>query len=392
MVSKGRIAVISAITIFSLINPYFEAVNSLFKNSENRSIVSEAFAKPRKSEKSFRVKVKNRIYTLEESGSDNFTVSDSLGNIVLDGDTAQKAIFSQLVYDGYITKLSDLPWKPIYSLYFKLGERIQSKKGTLGDLIFQNYKLMEAGVKGAKLGPHGTLLAILGELGKERIINLGKKIIKHPEVVYAEIAEKFYKEGREAWNENISIERKVRQNGFLSYEDADRFLYNWFLAETLMPASNNLTNDVVDVKRKNKSIGKNNTAKHFLGYLNTASFLSKNKKDLLATMKMSVNNSLNPFSGAYKRFSNSVREGLEGYIKKKIEFDERAVGSIGQIKFAKRENKLRKHRILDNESKVTFHMKRGQEDIYLANISKREVIQLTNDRFRDRDPALSYSR
>jgi len=42
-------------------------------------------------------------------------------------------------------------------------------------------------------------------------------------------------------------------------------------------------------------------------------------------------------------------------------------------------------------SKVVFDLKkRGSKDIYLANIATREVIQLTDDKFNNRDGALSY--
>ena len=334
MPSKGRgiratIRATALAILFTAINPGFTQVESLFKRKENNwqiTLVNEAVAAERRLEDTINFEVSGKIYSVQEDNAGKYSVFDASGNFVKDEDIAQKAIFSRLVYDEHIVKLAELPWKPLYKAYFKAGELMQHAKNALGLIFFENYNIVSAAVEGSKGGLKKALLESLKELSKEAIIQTGKKIIGHPEAVARELAIESYKRGYDAWKENLSIVRALKEGKTLNYDNIDRFLYNSFLANTLMPASNALTTDIVS-KKYNTNIDA--TVANAILALLGRNLDSLPKENIIDELSKALNQSLGQYT-PFKRFVKSVEGGLIAYIKKKIELDERALSLIGE--------------------------------------------------------------
>ena len=319
----------TALALFFNSLPGFIEIETLLKRRENNrqiSLVNEANAAEKRLEDTINFEVSGKIYSVQEDNAGKYSVFDAFGNFVKDEDIAQKAIFSSLVYEKYITKES-LDAELLYKIAFKSGELMQYAKNTLGLIFFENYNIVSAAVEGGKAGgPKGALFAGLRELSKEAIIEIGKQVVGHPESISRDIAIEAYKVGYNNWKENVSIARNVRKSGALKYEDADRFLYQWFHASLLMAAANRLTDDIGNLKY-DTSIDATvaNTILALLGR-NAGSL---GKEHIISEVSKVLNESIWQYP-PLKGFIENSRKIIEAYIKKKVELDERALSLIGE--------------------------------------------------------------
>jgi len=326
-ISRKAITTTALSALLTILSPSSDTINDLLKNrsvNAQHIITGNANAATRQS-KLDKIVVDNRIYSLKEDNG-KFLVFDRHGRFIETEEIAQKAIFSKLVYENEIKSIEELPWKPLYEAYFKAGDLIQHTKDFFSFIIFESYNLSKSFVEGAKIaGPKGALLSTLVELSKAEIIDLGKKLIKHPEKTSKRLAIDYYKKGRKAWEENLSLVERLESGGLLSYGNADRFLYNNFIANTFMPASNQLTNDIV--KEKYSSTDTNTSQAVF--DLLARMLPSLEKKEIVTEVFRAVNQDLSSYE-PYKRFVKTVSSGLESYIRRKIELDQKALSLISQ--------------------------------------------------------------
>ncbi len=384
-VARVGTAAVTALSLFFTGMHGFIEIENLFKKRENKAqvtFINEVVAAERRLEQTVDVEINGKSYSIEKDNVGKFLVSDSSGQPVQDEDIAQKAIFSQLVYDGYMKK-GRLSEGFLYKTAFKTGELMQYAKNTFGLIFFGHYKLLAAGVKGGKVGgPKGALLGSLGELTKEAIIGIGKKVVNHPEGISRGIAIEAYKEGYNNWKNNISIADNVRRSGILKYEDAERLLYQWFHASLLMNAADRLTDDIGNFKY-DASIDATvaNTTFALLG----RNLDSLKKEGIIDEVSRTLNQSLGQYP-PLKGFTENFREIIVAYIKKKVELDERALGLIGEKPVVEVEQKRYANGL------IAFQFYTGADyEILTANPVTKELKYLIKHPADDTQPSWSFN-
>lgn len=366
----------------SVITPNFEAMGNLFENPNNlRNVVgiSGAIAQPRKPKKEITIELENKLYYTQETDSGTFNVHDNL-DFVRDEDLAQRVIFSRLVYSDHISKLGDLKWKPLYTKYFEVGKVMQRAKNHLGFVLFRGYDYIVGSVENAKFGPHAVFLSAIGNLTIDQIIELGKKIVNHPEVASKQLAIKSYDEGLEFWKSEVSIVKDLAKGVPLTYEMAHRFLYNKFMAK-FMDASNQLTTDIAKGKY-DTDIGSLVSDLTFTILGVSGSLLDRST--VIDKVNGIINQSLEEYE-PYKRFVVRSREIIAEYIREKIALDKRAMNLVN----IPEGNYVRDSKVVFDLTRTWGRYNIPQRNIYLANINKREVIKLTDDTYVDRHPSIS---
>lgn len=310
----------AALTLFtSLVNPNAALVESLFKrnNVAHKSYFSSNAVAAQRLEDTIKFEVNKKKYSIKRNNSGKFLVYDEQGNFVDDRDISQKVTFSKLVYDNEMKKLEEMPVKSLYSAYFKAGELAQYAKKTVARLFLGSHKAL---VESAKFGPNGALLATLAELTKEQILNVTKQIIKHPEVISRDIAISTYNQGYRSWEVNRQIESYVKKGSVLAYKWADKFLYNWFQANTLMPASNQLVNDIIAKKYKSSV---DEALLNVVFDLMGRNLRSLRKETILIEINPFLNKSLGQYE-PYQNFSKRMKKGIRSYLERKLELDKKA--------------------------------------------------------------------